>query len=94
MALPKQVVFQNAVNGAEAVFPADFLAFFVGAAVIGNAYLIDAAACFSDLGGDFWLKAKAVFLNADRLDYLAAKGFVAGFHIAEVDIGQHIRQQR
>jgi len=93
-ALSKQVVLQDAVDSAKAVFPADFFAFFVGAPVVGNAHLINAAARLGDFGGNFWLKAKAVFLNADRLDDFAAKGFVAGFHVAKVNIGHHVRQQR
>ena len=57
------VVFQDAINGAETVFPTYFLAFFIAAAVIGNAHFIDAhignAAHF---GRDLGLKSESFFL--------------------------------
>jgi hypothetical protein len=54
------VVFENAPDGADPVAPADFFAFVVSAAVVGDAYLVDAASHPGHLGGNFRFEAKAL----------------------------------
>ncbi len=86
-------IFQQAPEGAKAVFPADFLAFFVGAAPVADADLINSQAALGHFDGDLWLKAKAVLLDRNRLDNFATEDFVTGFHVAQVDVGEAVRKQ-
>src|SRR5439155_16595210 len=74
--------------------PADLLAFFICAPLIADAHFINSQAALSYFDGNLWLKSKTVFFNWYRLDHLSAKHFVAGLHVAEIDIGQAIRKQR
>ena len=61
--LRAQVVLQDAPHGADAVAPADLLAFAVGTAGVRDADLVDATAEPRDLGGDLGLEPEAVFLD-------------------------------
>lgn len=83
-------ILEDAVDGADAVSPADLFAFFVGAAVVGDGNLINGDFEFGDLGGDFGFEAEAVFLDGDFLQYLAAEHFVTGLHVGEVQVGEHV----
>src|SRR5258707_12366753 len=58
--LAKQLVFQQEVNCGNPVAPGNFLAFLVGAAVIGNRDLINAAAKLCDLHGNLGTECKAI----------------------------------
>ena len=60
-------VFQDAPDGAEAIAPADMLAFGVGAAVVGDPDLVDAEARAGDAGCDFRLEAEAILLERNLL---------------------------
>jgi hypothetical protein len=55
-------VFQDAIKGANAVSPIDFLALRIGASVIGDAHLIDPYIQAGDLRRDFGFKTEPVFL--------------------------------
>ena len=82
----------DAPHRPHAVAPADLLALGVGAAVVADAHLVDPAAGPGHLGGDLGLEAEAVLLDVDRLDHLAAEGLVAGLHVGQVQVGEHVRQ--
>jgi hypothetical protein len=88
--LSPEAVLENAVDGADAVSPADFFAFFVGAAVVGNGNFVDGDLELGDLGGDFRLEAEAVFLDGDFFEDVALEDLVAGLHISEVQVGEHV----
>ncbi len=80
-------VSEEAVEGGKAVLPGDFFSFFVGPTVIGDGNLEYSA---SDLGyfhRDFRLKAKAIRLDLDFLQYISSEGLVADLHVGEVQIG-------
>src|SRR5438445_8154184 len=87
-------VFQQTPECPEAVLPSNFLTFFVSAAPVADAYLVNPQPPPSDLHRDLWLKSEAVLFDGDRLDDLPAEYFVAGLHVAQVDVGQAIGQQR
>src|SRR5262249_15607191 len=74
----------------KAVLPPDLLALFVGSSPITDAHFINAKAALGDLDSDFGLKTKTVFLNGDGLNDFAAEDFVAGLHIAEIEVGQRV----
>ncbi len=75
------------------VFPSNLFPFLVCSAVVGNANFVNPAFCFGDLGSDFRIKPKSVFFYCDILDKRSPEGFVAGFHISQVHICQHVGQQ-
>ena len=90
----KRPVFQNAVDGPEAILPADFLAFFKGSAVVGDTHFVDAD--FGDAGNfgrHLGFKAKALFGQMQRLHHFALEEFVAGFHIRQVQVGEHVGEE-
>src|SRR3954468_4024232 len=69
----EEVVLDDAVERPHAVLPADLLAFLVGAAVVGDAHLVDAAVQLRHLGRELGLDAEARLLDVDGLDDLAAE---------------------
>src|ERR1700730_12114025 len=86
-------VLQQAPEGAKPVLPADLLAFFVGAAPVADANLIDAQPPLGYLDCYLWFKAEAVLLNGNRLDDVPTEYLVASFHVAQVNVGEAVRQQ-
>ena len=61
--------------------------------MVGDGDFVDAGAGAGDLGDDLGFDAKAVFLERYGLDEFAFENFVAGFHVGEVEIGCHVRQE-
>ena len=90
--LGKQVVLENTPDRADAVFPADLLAFFVGSPAVADTHFKNTTSLACHLGGDFRLKAEAVFLDVDALNDLAFKDLVTGFHVGEIQIREHVRE--
>ena len=84
---------QDAPEGADAVAPADLLALVVGAARVGDADLVDRAAELRDLGRDLRLEAEAVLFDRDALEHLAAEDLVAGLHVGQVQVREHVRER-
>src|SRR5262249_43658693 len=72
-----EVVLEDAVDGTKPVPVTYLLAFGVGAAVVRDADLEDAAAEPRHLRGDLGLEAEAVLLDGDALDDLAAEALIA-----------------
>src|SRR2546425_2657706 len=83
-------IFQQARKGPHAIFPSDFLSFFVSPAPVTDADLIDSQPSFGNFHCDLRLEAEAIFLDRNGLDRLTPKGFVAGLHITQVDVGEAI----
>ena len=91
---PKRPVLQDAVDGAHAVLPADFFAFFKGASVVADSDLIDTDFGHAgDFGSDFGLESEAIFAQLEWLNEVAAKELVAGLHVGKVQVGEHIGQE-
>src|SRR5580700_4049585 len=86
-------VLEEAAECAHAILPADLLAFFVGAAPVSDADLVNPQSPLGDLHRDLRLETEAVFLDGDGLNHFAAEDFIARLHIAEVDVGEAIREQ-
>ncbi len=78
-----EAVADDAPERLETVFPGDFFAFFVGAAGVGDGDFVDTPLPLRDLGGNFRFEAEAIGFELDALKNLAAKNFIAGFHIGE-----------
>src|ERR1019366_8801867 len=89
-----QPEFEDDAEGFEAVYPADFLAFFVSAAVITDGHFVNAELAFGALHDDFGLEAKTVGADGDALEQVGAKDLVAGFHVGKVEVAEHVGNQR
>lgn len=85
-----ETVFEDAPDGADAVFPGDFFALLVAAAVVADGDFVDDGAAAGEFGGDFDFEAEAFFLEVEGLDALAFEEFVADLHVGEVDVGHHV----
>ena len=80
--LRPDIVLHDTPDRTEAVFPADFFAFFVGTAVVGDAYFVDAYAFDpGDLGGNLGLEAEAGFFELYGLYDLPAHQLIACLHV-------------
>src|SRR6185503_8012788 len=90
----KEVVLDDAVDGTKPVPVTYFLALGVGAAVVRDADLVDANAELGHLGGDLGLEAEAILLDLDGLDDAAAKRLIACLHVREVQVREHVREER
>ncbi len=91
---PREGILDDTPDGANAVFPIDLLALRVGAPVVGDRDLVNPDALFGELGSDFGLESKAVFLDGNRLNNFPPHGFVAGLHIRKVQVGKHVGHER
>ena len=89
----EQVVFKNASHGGDTILPADFFSFFVRPAGIGNADFIYFYIQLGYLGSNLWFEAKTVFFDLYLLKNIPAEYFVAGFHIGQVQVCQHIGEE-
>ena len=78
----------------EGVLQADLLPFLVGPAVVRDRHLVDAVAAPRDLRGDLRLDPEPARFDRDRLDDLAAEHLVAGLHVGQVQVGEHVRRER
>src|SRR5262245_23475658 len=85
-----RTILDDAPDCADAVAPADLLAFLVSAARIRNADLVDAAPHRRDLAGHFRLEAEAVFFDRDRLNDFPAEHLVAGFHVGQIQVRERV----
>lgn len=62
--------------------------------MVGDGDFVDADALLGELGGDLRLEAKAVFLDWDGLNNFPPHGLVAGLHISEIQVGEHVGHER
>ena len=83
-------VFQQTPEGAESVFPANLLSFFVGPAGVADADFVNAQSTFGDFSRDLRFKSEAVLEQHHGLDYFPAESLVTGLHVAEIEICEGI----
>ena len=87
-------VLYDAAHGLNPVAPIDLLALGVSATRVGDPNLPHAPAASCDFCGHLGLNTEALLFQFDPLDYLSAECLEARLHIGEVEIGEHVRQQR
>src|SRR5688572_7767987 len=87
-------VLHDAPQRPDAVPPSDLLPLLVRPARVGDADLEDPALQARELGGDLRLEAEPVLADGDLLQDLAAEHLVAGLHVREVEVGEHVGEQR
>ena len=78
----------------QAVLPADLLAFLVRPAVIADGHFVDAEFPLGALHDDLRLEAEAVGADGDALQQIGAEDLVAGLHVRQVQIAEHVGDQR
>ena len=90
----EQIISQDAPECGDAVFPGNLLTLRVGPARIRNRHFVNTPISFRDLRGYFRLKAEPIGSQTDAVQHLATKNLVTGLHIAQVQVGKNIREQR
>src|SRR5213079_3119044 len=78
----------------DAISPTDLLSFLVCAPVIRDPHFIYSQLHPRDLDRNLRLKSESVLLELDRLNHVAPEDLEARFHIGQVQVGKHIRDQR
>src|SRR5262249_4532546 len=94
--LIEQPVADDAEERLKSVFQTDLLALFVGAPRVADRDFVDPpgwVAMPGDLGGHLRLKAEAVRFELQVGQHLAAEDLVAGLHVREIEVGEHVRQR-
>ena len=86
-------IFRQAIKRSHAVFPANFLSFFVRSSTVADADFVNPQLSARNLYRDLRLKSETIFLDWNRLNDFSAKGFVTGLHIGEVDIGEALESK-
>src|SRR5215831_4028125 len=89
----EKVVLQDTIDCSEPVPPADLLSMGIGAPIVTDTDLVNAASKFCNLRCYFGFEAEAILFNRDFLDDIAAKNLVARFHVREVEISKHIGER-
>ena len=87
-----RAIVQDAVQGPDAVTPADFFPFLIRSGLITDGAFIHTQLQARNKGCHFRFKAETVFLQlrCNSLNGLTAEQFVACFHIADIKIGKHV----
>ena len=87
-------MLNNYINSSYAVTPSYLLSLFVRSAIIRNADLENSGAGFRHLRGNLRFKPKPVLFNDNAVQEFAPKHFVTCFHVSEVQVSKHVREQR
>ena len=91
---PAEVVFENAPQCSDAILPTDLLALLVGSTSVRDSYLIDAGPQPGDLRSDLRLEPESIFFNHNLLNEVAAEEFVAYLHVSEIEVREHVGEER
>src|SRR5206468_3786844 len=92
-AATEQVVFDDRTERADSVAPVNLFTLRVGAAVIRDRHLIYPKAKSSELCRQLRFDSEAVLFQCDSIEHLTAHHFVAGLHVAQVQIGRGVAEQ-
>src|SRR6267143_7012787 len=92
--LVKEPETEDAADGGNPVLPGDFLPRFIVTAMIGDRYLVDAATELGHLGCELRLESEPVRTEAQPPQQIRPKDLVAGLHVGEVQVGEHVGQCR
>src|SRR5438874_11562317 len=95
-ALPisEYIVFHNGNDGTETIVPANLFPLLVGPSRVGDPYFIDTRSSPCDFSHDFRLKRESILLDRDGVEKIAPEHLITGCDIGEVQIGEHVGQQR
>jgi len=88
-------IVDDGVERSETIAPGDLLAFFVRASVIGNSHFENPAPPqLCNLCNQFRFHAKAVLFYLHRFDSRSCKSLITTLHIGEVQVSEHVGEQR
>ena len=82
------------VERRHAVLPSNFFPFSVISSRVGNRDFVDPALLSGKFEGDFWLESKSFRFEVDPIQDFLPEDFIAGFHISEIEVGQHVGKGR
>ena len=91
-ALSKNAILDDAPDGAETILPTDLLSFSVGSPVVADWDLENGDTKLGYLGRDLGFESEAVFLDRHLLDNFQTECLIAGFHVGESKVAEHIGQ--
>ena len=87
----EDIVLYYGVDGANAISPSDLLPFGVSSPVICDSDFEDSTTgSRSEFGSNFGFKSESILFDGDILDDLSSENLVAGFHVGEVDVREHV----
>lgn len=87
-------MFNDDIDSSHAVAPPDLFALFICSAIIRNANLEKSVASLCYLRGNLRFKPKPVLINGNAVEALAPKDFITCFHVSEIQVRKHVREQR
>src|ERR1051326_6190911 len=76
-----------------AVAPGNFLSFRIVATAVADWHFVNSPTAFGDLRGELGLKTKPIRSQTHALNHFSAKYLVAGFHVGEIEVRQHVGKQ-
>ena len=86
-------IFKNAIECMQAIFPPNFLSLFIAAAMIGNANFVEPQIALGQFACYLRLEAEAILLDLNAFQNITAKHLIARFHISEIQVGEHVRDE-
>src|SRR5439155_10825382 len=89
-----QVVVEDRGNRPKAVLTLELLPLGVSASAVRDPLFVNSTARAGEFGNNFRLNAKPIFFYLNRFDKWGLEGFVPCFHVGQIDIGQHVGEQR
>src|SRR5579872_558257 len=81
---------QDDAERADAIAPTDLLPFLIGTAVIADGNLVNPQLSLGRLHRDLGLEAETVAADRNALEEVGAKHLVAGLHVGEVQVAEHV----
>src|SRR5215216_4450541 len=87
-------MLNNHINSSYAVTPSYLFSFFVRSAIVRNADLENSGPGLRYLCGNLRFKPKPVLLNGNAVQEFAPKHFITCFHVSEVQVSEHVGEQR
>src|SRR5690606_10941740 len=87
-----EAVLEERPGGGDGVPAGDLLTLIKVAPVIGDRHLDQPIAALGNLGGDLRLKVEAPRMERDVGNHVGTEGLVAGLHVGQVEVVQHIGQ--
>lgn len=92
--VPEIGIAKDAIHCPNTVLPIDLLSLCIGAARVGDPHLEDPIARSRKFRRDFRFEAEAILLNINALNHFPLEALVARLHIRQIEISEHVRNER
>src|SRR5512138_1916870 len=90
----EQIELHDVPEGGDAIGPPDFLSLGVRAAAVADRHFVDSRTRLGETRSELRLEAKSVRRKWQTPHQVGAHHLVAGLHVGDVEIGEHVRQRR